>query len=214
MKLPLDKRLRKRAHISVGRLQDEVMEVLCSLNPHFVFHGGTCIWRCYSGCRFSEDLDLYLPKLPEGFQSFLSAALLSRGLALSRFKQTANLVFCKVNGPEAEVRVEINFSKSVSFAPIPYEKMDGSTLIVNAVPLPDIIIEKANAYLGRRFIRDIYDVYFLSGQLEDQKAVKALAALLSKFQPPVDEPNLVTIVYDGVAPSFSAMLESLKGRFG
>ena len=214
MKLPLDKRLKKRAHLQIGRLQDEVMEVLFSLDPRFVFHGGTCIWRCYSSSRFSEDLDLYLPKLPEGFRASLSAALLSRGLALSKFKQTDNLVFCRISGPDAEVRVEINFSKSPPSAPVPYEKMDGSSMIVNAVPRPELVIEKANAYLGRRFIRDIYDVYFLSAQLDDKKAVKGLAALISKFQPPADEPNLAAIVYSGAAPSFSAMLQALKGRFG
>lgn len=214
MKLPLEKRLKKRAHLAVGRLQDEVMEVLYSVSPHFVFHGGTCIWRCYAGCRFSEDLDLYLSRLPAGFQSALSAALLSRGLSISKFKQTESLVFCKIQSPEAEMRVEINFSKCPPAVPMPYEKMDGSALIVNAVPLSNLIIEKAHAYLGRRSIRDIYDVYFLSAGMEDKKTAHELASMIRKFQPPADESNLAAIVYSGVAPSFSAMLQALKGRFG
>ena len=30
--------------------------------PNAILHGGTAIWRIYSGKRFSEDLDLYLTK--------------------------------------------------------------------------------------------------------------------------------------------------------
>jgi len=197
-----------------------VMEVLFSLDASFVFHGGTCIWRCHSGCRFSEDLDLYLPKLPAGFEEALASSLSSRGLSVSKFKQTESLVFCKIQGPEAEMRVEINFSKCPPSVPVPYEKMDGSLMIVNAISLSELIIEKAHAYLGRRFIRDIYDVYFLSAGIgdkktvQDQRTARELASLIRKFQPPADEPNLAAIVYSGAAPSFSSMLEALKRRFG
>lgn len=55
MEIPLEKRLKKRLHVDVGRLQDEAMEVLYSVDNTLVLHGGTAIWRCFSGNRFSED---------------------------------------------------------------------------------------------------------------------------------------------------------------
>ena len=59
MIIPLHKRLRKRAHVELALLQDEVMEILYGIENGLVLHGGTAIWRCYGGNRFSEDLDFY-----------------------------------------------------------------------------------------------------------------------------------------------------------
>jgi predicted nucleotidyltransferase component of viral defense system len=61
-KIPLSQRLKRRQHIEIARLQDIVMETLYRVFPESVLHGGTAIWRCYSGSRFSEDIDVYLEK--------------------------------------------------------------------------------------------------------------------------------------------------------
>jgi predicted nucleotidyltransferase component of viral defense system len=61
-KIPLNQRLRRKQHIEIAKLQDFVMEALYRVFPEAVLHGGTAIWRCYSGSRFSEDIDMYLEK--------------------------------------------------------------------------------------------------------------------------------------------------------
>ncbi|MFH1106449.1 MAG: nucleotidyl transferase AbiEii/AbiGii toxin family protein [Candidatus Micrarchaeota archaeon] len=214
MRIPLDKRLKKRLHRDVGYLQDELVEILYSIAPDMVLHGGTAVWRCFGGTRFSEDLDFYVPVLRQDFGERLKAALSARGLQLLKFKQTENLVFAKVSGREAEVRVEINFSRKVSSAPLAFEKMGGSAFIVFSLSLEDLVLEKAAAYSSRRFARDIFDVYFLCLQLEDDAQVKARLSGFSRSLPePVDEGNLAATIYSGAVPTFKQMREYLAGRF-
>jgi len=60
VKIPLEKRLKKRMDVEIAFLQDEVVEILYAIESRLVLHGGTAVWRCYGGNRLSEDLDFYL----------------------------------------------------------------------------------------------------------------------------------------------------------
>jgi len=76
-------------------------------------------------------------------------------------------------------------------------------------------MEKMGAYEGRRFIRDIYDIYHLSDQVQDDREVrKRMAEFLAGIREPADERNLKALVYSGAVPSFSQMVGALRGRFG
>lgn len=212
MQLPLEKRLRKRAHKQIGLLQDELVEILYGIAPGLVFHGGTAIWRCFSGGRFSEDLDLYIDDLPENFEELFASEIKSRGLAMSKFKQTSNLVFCKIEGPDAEVKVEINFAAKKQGIALPYEKMDGSSMVVLCIPLPELVEEKAIAYLERKFIRDIYDVFFLLPKAGKPKSGGNVAKLAKAAPLPADEDNLANLIFSGAVPTFAQMLSYIRGR--
>ena len=48
------------AQLEKAKLEDVITELLYRKYDSIVFHGGTSIWRCYSGNRFSMDLDFYL----------------------------------------------------------------------------------------------------------------------------------------------------------
>ncbi|MFH1246948.1 MAG: nucleotidyl transferase AbiEii/AbiGii toxin family protein, partial [Candidatus Micrarchaeota archaeon] len=61
MNFPLANKLKKRLHLETATLQDEVVDLIYSISSP-VLHGGTAIWRCYAGNRFSEDLDFYMPR--------------------------------------------------------------------------------------------------------------------------------------------------------
>ncbi|MFA6328678.1 MAG: nucleotidyl transferase AbiEii/AbiGii toxin family protein [Candidatus Micrarchaeia archaeon] len=212
MDLPLEKRLRKRLHVDVGRLQDEVMEAAYALDGGLVFHGGTAIWRCFSGNRFSEDLDLYCAResrIAEGLESELA----SRSLVLAKLKKTGNLIFAKVSDGRAEVRLELNLAARKKGNAMRYERMNGSGMDVLCLSAEELIIEKTEAYKNRRFVRDLYDVYHLSGLAAGSAATgKAIASLLRDFKPPVDEKNLSVIVYSGAIPSTGQMLLALRRR--
>jgi len=56
-------KLRKLAQKGVASAQDKIVEeVFKVFGKTAVLHGGTGIWRCYRGNRFSEDVDVYIPK--------------------------------------------------------------------------------------------------------------------------------------------------------
>jgi predicted nucleotidyltransferase component of viral defense system len=213
MIIPLEKRLRKRMHVETALLQDEAMEILYGIDNGLVFHGGTALWRCYGGNRFSEDLDLYCGDIGKIEREFRKKAA-ERGLSVLKFKKTANLVFCKVSNGRTEMRIELNHSARKSAIVRPYEKTDGSFMDVLTLSPEDLLMEKIEAYRNRRFIRDIYDVYHLSNYVKDEKTVKkSVLGLLESLTPPVDVENLKAIVYAGNIPSFEQIVEALKRRF-
>lgn len=208
MKLPLTQRLRKRMHAEIGLLQDELIDIVYALDNSAILHGGTAIWRCYSGNRFSEDIDLYSRKITE---AALAQALSSRGLEIKKLKHTANLIFCKVASPAAEVRLEINPKAKVSPMLKNYERMDGTEMPVLALSAEDLILEKMAAYSSRRYIRDVYDIYHLLNYITDRKRIAAaLADFLSTIPAPADESLLKTLIYAGRAPTFKEIATALQ----
>ena len=61
-RMPLQARLKREAHRKIAYAQDLIVKEVYSVFNNAVLHGGTAIWRCYNGKRFSEDLDFYFPK--------------------------------------------------------------------------------------------------------------------------------------------------------
>lgn len=208
MILPLMNRLRKRAQAEVAVLQDMLVEIVYGLENNAVLHGGTAVWRCYGGNRFSEDLDFYC-RVSAGFEEAFRGKAAARGMSVLKFKRTGNLVFCRVSNGIAEARVEINFTAAKKPVLGRYEKADGTFMEVLTLAPGDLMEEKMQAYSGRRFIRDIYDVHHLAG-LAGEGARKKLAGFLESLREPVDERNLKAFVYSGVVPSFRQIVESLR----
>ncbi|MCI0503075.1 nucleotidyl transferase AbiEii/AbiGii toxin family protein [Candidatus Micrarchaeota archaeon] len=212
MNIPIANRLKKRLHVDTGILQDELVDLLYSVDNRIVMHGGTAIWRCYGGNRFSEDLDFYSPR-DFNEKEFVEKAR-QRGLTVLKFKKTANLIFSKVTNGNVEVRVELNHSAPHAGAIRNYERMDGSLMTVLALNPQELLLEKISAYADRRLIRDIYDIFHLSSIADGSPGLQEeMRKFLHKLEPPLDEENLKAIVYSGAIPSFRQMVEQLRSRF-
>jgi predicted nucleotidyltransferase component of viral defense system len=218
MKITLFNRLKKQQHKDIAILQDELVEIVYSIFPDIVFHGGTSIWRCFKGNRFSEDIDLYYYETKD-FENKLKQAILSNNLNLLKFKKTENVIFAKISNTKVEVRLEIRLldksnpifkNKTIN----QYEKIDGSSITIFSLSSEDLIIEKAQAYKNRKLIRDIYDVYFLMNKVNlSIIQEKKLKEIIELWQKPEDEKNLKTIVYAGAVPSFDQLLLQIKRGF-
>lgn len=205
MKLPISKMLKKRGQIDVARLQDEVIQIVYNLDNDAVLHGGTAIWRCYSGYRFSEDLDFYSSSLFSLKTDFEKVSR-SHGLNVPKFKSTGNLLFSSISDGRTSLNLEVNLKKKADSIVIPYVNADGTSFQVRTLSADNLILEKIHAYSDRRFIRDFYDIYHLLPFVEDKDSIKEeVIAFLSGIASPVDEGVLKTIVYTGVAPSFAKM---------
>ena len=207
MNIPLEKRLKKRLHVEIGYLQDELVEILYNVSNNLVMYGGTAVWRCYKGNRFSEDLDFYGQLDVKLFVKKLK----ERGLTLNKEKQTENLIFMKVSNGRVEVRLEINKSLAKKGTIVAYEKMDGSFFDVYALTVDEIILEKIDAYNSRRFIRDLYDIYHLVRTYAIDSGTKSkIKEFIDSIQPPVNENVLKALVYSGVPPTFKTMVNYLR----
>jgi len=211
MRLPLRNILRKQAHIELADLQDEVVDVLFNITPDAIFHGGTSIWRCYEGNRFSEDLDFYL-KDTKNFEEKLNIELKKRGLELTKFRKADNSIYSKISNGKTEVSLELELRDFKDKFLTEYKKTDSSTISIYCLSKEDLLIEKAKAFLSRKLIRDYYDVYFLSKDINLEKFLLEIKDFSKSEIKPVDEPNLKTLIYSGICPTFKEMQKAIASR--
>jgi len=210
MNIPLGKKLKKRMHVEIGVLQDQLIDLVYLVSENAVLHGGTAIWRCYSGNRFSEDLDFYAIRT-ENFAKKFESEIKKNGLTLMKFKETENLVFSKISDGNVEVRAEFNFARYKKGEIMQYERMDGTTTSIVTLSIDELIEEKVDAYLGRKMIRDVYDIYHLLN-LTEKENHESLERLLKNIPKPIDEENLKAMIYSGAVPSFEQMIARIKRR--
>ena len=62
IKIPLILKLKRAQQKEIAKAQDIIVNTLYEVFENAVLHGGTSIWRCYNGNRFSEDVDVYIVK--------------------------------------------------------------------------------------------------------------------------------------------------------
>lgn len=199
MRIPLYNRLRKQAHKDIAAAQDLVMRDIYGYFPKAVFHGGTAIWRCYGGNRFSEDLDFYLPSksgIPAFFQN-----LERQGFRILKQRVKENSLYSLVEFNRAQVRVEAVFTAKKGAILKEYELADGNLMTVYALSAEELLQEKISACLKRKKARDLYDVFFLLRFVHERP--KNLAATASVQIE--DEETLPAIILSGPIPTTGEM---------
>jgi predicted nucleotidyltransferase component of viral defense system len=213
MRIPLEKRIRKRRQLEMARLQDVLADFAASLGEPAVFHGGTAIWRVYSGKRFSEDLDFCLEwRDSSAMRARLERFLKPHGITVAKFKDTGNTLFIDAERGGVHVRLEFSNQRRGGYVVGAFERVDGSFASLYTLPPEELFKEKVAAYSSRRMVRDIYDIVFLY-PLCDRRAISAdVAKLKRSLAPPVDEETLKALVVEGLAPSYDAMKKTI-GRW-
>ncbi|AKA49299.1 hypothetical protein IX51_09515 [uncultured archaeon] len=188
------------------------MSIAYSVCEDIVFHGGTAIWRCFSGKRFSEDLDFYSRTFPDASEEFVKMVK-SHGLTISKLKDTGNVICPSISNSRATVKIEVNHVIDVKGVETAYELVDGSSIEIICLSPENLVIEKIAAYRDRKFIRDLYDIYHLTGYGVEIEAVKKeLIEFLSHTDKPVDEGVLKSIVYLSLPPSYEKMISTIRRR--
>jgi len=210
MRAPLERKLRKRLHKEIAYAQDMIVEVLYQFFPNCVIHGGTAVWRGFGSNRFSEDIDLYLEKNAERINAFFEE-LKRRGFIILKKRIKENSLFSKVKLGNVEIRIEAIF-KRVKGVIMEYETVDGRTVNVFSLGEERIIKEKVRAYLKRRKVRDLYDVFFLLRFVKDRSGVeKDIRKLVENFEKPVDEGELRNVIIAGAIPTAGQILDYIQG---
>ena len=210
MKIPLIKKIKRREYLQKAILQDLVVLCVYEIQPNAVFHGGTSLWRCYNGNRFSDDLDFYFVS-EKNFKNKLDSCLKSKGLKLIKYKETKHTIFSKISDGKTDVKIEVSFENKKGEI-TRYELVDGSFIDILALTPKQLFYEKMSAYKNRRLARDIYDIYFLIRLFDlDERDKSELANFLDHLNEPVDKESLKSIVLTGLAPSFEQIVSRLKG---
>lgn len=216
MDVPIERRLSNEVQARMARLQDLAIDALYSVDEKIVLHGGTAIWRCYSGNRFSDDLDLYVKTKGEisSIRNDMPFALKRYGIEVPKASAIGNSTVMNIRDSGAEVRLEIGVAPS-ALRPVEmsFERSNGMRTSILTLSPEDLIAEKIVTYSSRRYARDLYDIYHLSPLSSVRAVQKIVCAFIDDIKPPVDEGSLESIVYSGAAPSFGGMVDSIRVRF-
>jgi len=208
-KIPLIMKLRRKIHRDIAYAQDLIVENIYKVFPYAVIHGGTAIWRCYNGNRFSEDIDVYIKKDTEKINEFFDS-LSKTGFQIIKKRIKENSLYSALSINNVVVRFEAVFKEEVPYLK-EYETSDGLFLNIYTLTPEKLIKEKINAYMKRRKIRDLYDIFFLLRYTEDKKEIKnILKKFVENFENPDDEENLKAILFSYPIPSSKEMLEYIR----
>ncbi len=209
--IPLILKLKKKSHKDVAIAQDLIIQELYKFFNNAVLHGGTGIWRCYKGNRFSEDIDVYIKKDVKRLD-LLFKSLEKTGFNIIKKKIEKNSLFSKLKLNRTIIRFEALFKKKRGSLK-EYETADGNFITVYALTPEEFINEKVNAYLKRLKIRDLYDIFFLLRYVDDKNKVRdKLKILVRKFKNPVDEKELKVLILEGLVPTSKEMFEYIKHK--
>lgn len=209
--IPLILRLKRAEHKEIARAQDLILESVYDIFDNAVLHGGTSIWRCYKGNRFSEDLDFYLSKDFKKI-SKLFDLLEKKGFKIKKKKISEKTIYSKLEFNRTIVRFEAIF-KNINSSLKEYETAEGNIITINSLNAEELIIEKVRAYLNRFKVRDLYDLFFLLRYVNNISLVKkSLLELISKFKKPSDEKELKVLIFEGISPNIDEMLSYIKNK--
>jgi len=202
--------MRKERHKKIAGVQDIVVETLYRVFPRAVLHGGTAIWRCYSGNRFSEDVDAYIEKDTEKINRFFEE-MKKAGFEIIKKRMTENSLYSLLSFGGTEVRFEALLRRAEGVVK-EYETYEGILFNVFTLTPEQMIMEKIGAYLKRRKIRDLYDIFFLLRHVTDAEKLKPnLKDLLRNFKEPADGEELKALVLFGAIPTKEDIVEYLEG---
>lgn len=206
--IPLNLKLKKKVQKDIAYAQDIIIEELYVFFPKAIIHGGTSIWRCYSGNRFSEDIDVYIPKDERKIKDFFKS-LEKRGFEIIKKKIKENSLYCELIFNRVSTRFEATFQIKKSIFK-KYETSESFFINVYTLTPEDLIVEKIEAYLKRIKIRDLYDIFFLLNYIKNGKIKKYFKKLIKNYKKPKDEENLKLIIISGAIPSSEQILEGIK----
>jgi predicted nucleotidyltransferase component of viral defense system len=217
--IPLRNRLQKRAQVDVALLEDVLVRILYELDDTVEIHGGTAIWRCYGGKRFSKDIDVYVSsqdrwtvikeKVRDTAEKYNAKVL--------KVKDTGNLIFMELLLDNIYSEIDVNYKKYYKNPVIrQFENLDGTFYDVLTLPAEILILEKLEAYNDRHYITDLYDMRILIDHADITKIKTELKRFISALEAPEEmeqeEKRLKDLIFEGPVPSFKTLLEYIKGK--
>ena len=211
MNLPISSILKRRSELETAQLEDDVVNVLASITDKMTLHGGTVIWRCYGGKRFSTDIDAYI--WDRGFKEKFIRVAEKIGIEVSKFREKS-VTFINVRKNNTEIKVEPrNVEKEAIL--VPYERVDGSKMNMLVLSPEDLVLEKIEAYSDRRAYKDLYDITILLNSVKEPGKIKGAILNFGKDVPAPNEDTqsyseFRATIYTGVVPSYTKMSDFIK----
>ena len=206
MNRPIESLMNKESQLMIAKLQDSVIDIIFSLDK-LLLHGGTAIWRCYGGGRFSNDIDIYISNEKVVKRIVNRISLFGERIVFNRKRK--KILYYDISADNAKISLQIKISNKKGIL-VSYEKIDGNRTQIFSMTPENLIIEKIETYNNRALIRDIYDIMILTRSVLDKsRIVNIMISFLSNIKRPKDEKVLKDIVYNGPVPTFEDIVEYL-----
>ena len=181
--------------LKIAELQDYIVDIIYEkIDPRAELYGGTAIWRCYGGNRFSEDIDIYMKR--ESTEKLISS-LPKYGMRITwRDKEIPTNIRISDGVTELLLESKDGYAESVIRQ---YMRVDGSSLTISVLSPTELLVRKIEAYEGRRLIRDLYDIFVLTNHIDrrDYTVSEKLSSFLETVRRPSDEKMLSSLIYSG-----------------
>ncbi len=204
-------------------LEDEIVDIIVKNYGSFVMHGGTAVWRCYGGNRFSRDVDFYSNSSPpeeSTLQKSIHKTLVENGYSIREEKynnktQTLHVIF---RGNDTTGKLDITFKKADGHA-VEYLRVDGAKKIIRALGPEELLGEKIDTYLnkyanGTEEIHDLYDIMVLKDMIgkPSKGTHKKIHDFITKIKNrhPKNESSLRQLILSGTAPNFNDIISILE----
>jgi hypothetical protein len=149
-------------------LEIEILELLNSIKvlESLYFGGGTMLRLCHNLNRYSTDLDFWLDVSSDSKQIYqlIRKALSDNFKITDSINKRNTLLFeLKSSSVNRSVKIEIqkeqqNFDWEYRIA---FSKFTTKQVMVKALTLKQMMINKFEALLSRKIIRDVFDIEFL-----------------------------------------------------
>ncbi len=205
-------------------LEDALVDLIYKNFGGFAMHGGTAIWRCYGGNRFSRDVDFYanMDKNDESaVQKALHKLLVGSGYSVreEKYNSKTSTLHIIMRGYGTTGKLDITFAHKRGEA-VEYMRVDGTKRIIYALNPEELLDEKIATYSNKQKaeteeIHDLYDILILKDSVRrpGTKVLRELTALLSSIEkrPPEDVGELPNLLLSSAAPSFDEIVRLLKG---
>jgi predicted nucleotidyltransferase component of viral defense system len=215
-----------KSQLEKAKMEDSLVEILYRKYNALVFHGGTAIWRCYSGNRFSRDIDFYYGvESNEAKTLFFKSSKkylkdLGYSLKESGYSNSTNTMHILLEA-NVKMKIDINFGQKAG-VPVEYRKVDDTKIVVLALTPSQLLMEKIEAYedktrsvreYSQPEVQDLYDIYHLTSLVgrKDQVDLKRLKNLIKFIQanPPPNIRSLDHLILKGISPSFEMIMSHL-----
>lgn len=205
-------------------LEDSLVDLVYKHFGNFVLHGGTAIWRCYGGNRFSRDLDFYanMTKNSESsLQKRMHRLLTDSGYPVVEegYNNKSLTLHITLRGYGTTGKLDITFGRRRGEA-VEYKRVDGAKRVVYSLSAEELLNEKSLTYLdkfknGAAEIQDLYDMLVLKDRVPkpSSKTLHSISVLLAEIgeSPPENEKELTNLLLSGVGMPFRNIMESLEG---
>jgi hypothetical protein len=181
--------------LKIAQLQDDVIDLIYdNFQSDALLYGGTAVWRCFGGTRFSEGIDVYMKT--GSFNRFISA-LTKYDLSLSwRDPEFPSRVRIARGETNLLLETKPGFGENEIRS---YSRTDGTTKTITTLTPTEMMTRKIEAYQSRGYVRDVYDLFVLTRWLDksDFTVRSRFSKFLEEVQRPVDESILESLLYAG-----------------